>query len=370
MKKTVYLIGGLMVNDNFGDVIQAKVWIDKYSRHKDLHKVLICYKEGIPRITELFPNIRIESYERVMKKLKERTGIKNCFFHFYGGGYLNSYWGKPFAELLGNLAKNKVSMIATGIQLDKNFYEIYRKEVGETPEFFDWISFRDSHSRGLMTQGDGHICDDVFLHLRRSRSRDSIFRYLNLFPNKAFIQLSLNSYMYENIKEVDLIDSFRQVIERLAGKNQIDIYSSFDKDKDKVAEAEYLYKQLNTDTKVRFLSVKSFSQWLMRLRGYRVAIVNSYHTYIVARRRMKCPVYFVAISKFYKQKAMALEEYGLLDKRHTINSLKDLGRVGTEQEKLDGSYEDSFENMFERANQIEKHVDKLIRKFIRNLSSK
>ncbi|MBN1331476.1 polysaccharide pyruvyl transferase family protein [Candidatus Dojkabacteria bacterium] len=360
MEKTIYLIGGFMINDNFGDVIQARVWIDFYEKLDNVRVVFLHYKDGKQRIQEALPGIKLENYEDFMTRLKSNEGI-DCV-HMYGGGYLNKYWGDDFLKLIVKLKDLKIPLIVTGIQIDETFYKKYRKQIGRSPKYFKWVSYRGEASRKLMGVKDAYICDEAFFHLQRTKRRDSIYRALSRPSKKAFVQLSLNDYMYdadEGFKK-EIAGKYKRFLNKIGKKYRIDMYSSFNKDISKVREAKCLYDELGLNLKVNYKYVIDFSKRLFALRDYSFGIVNSYHTYMIARNRLQCPLYLVAMNDFYKQKAKALQGYGILSEKYTITNLDQLEKISFDYKKKGIDVREDYEKMFKIVDRVKGEVRSII----------
>jgi len=191
--------------------------------------------------------------------------------------------------------------------------------------------------------------------------KDYVYKLSNLAPRKALIQFSFNDYMYDKKEESELIKKYKKFINRLKSRYQIEIFSSFDKDKGKVKEGEYVYEKLGLDFKTSFVSVMSLANKNFNFKGYGYAIVNSYHTYILARRRFTCPIYFIALNEYYHQKAEALKYYGILSDAYIVSDIKQLEKISVDRKvdnKLDADR--GFGTMFEVAQKVEEEVRNLL----------
>ena len=56
-------------------------------------------------------------------------------------------------------------------------------------------------------------------------------------------------------------------------------------------------------------------------------VANSFHAAIMMRICLNTPVFYLALNDYYKQKAAALVEYGLVDKTHVVYRLAGLNSL-------------------------------------------
>ena len=113
-------------------------------------------------------------------------------------------------------------------------------------------------------------------------------------------------------------------------------------------EGKILLEQLGINLKNKITTTQSIDDSLISFKGYKIAIINSFHTYILATFKLGCPVYFISMSDYYDQKSQALMEYGLLDNEHIIRDLEKLkSMVKPRLEKMNDNNM-TFDKMFKR----------------------
>ena len=322
MIKKVCLVGGFMAYANYGDVIQAKIWVDWYKINGykilficyDYGKRICCDKLGI-KTTEVI------STGDFLKTDYFQKGYQ--IFHLYGGGYLNILWYKDFVCLIKKANKIGMSIIATGVQVDKK----YACSVKNIP--IKYISVRDQLSKRLVGDKKTLILDDSFLYFNNKKFYYKIISKISRFGNcnNILLQLSLNSYVYEKDNKTNVESIFKLIIQKLEKDNYLTISSSFPPEMKEILEAKNLVNYLDINSKkITYSTTSIIDRWNYKKR-FKLAIVNSFHTYLELVYRFRCPVYFLALNEFYKQKASGLISYGLLDNDHLITDLKDLFKL-------------------------------------------
>lgn len=322
MKKNICLVGSFMCNANYGDVIQAKVWIDWYKINGYKIK-FICYKHGK---NTCLNELRLQKKEIIdTDEFLSKNFFKNGYeyLHLYGGGYLNELWCNDFIDLIKKANNIGMSVIATGVQVDK----IYANKVKNTP--IKYLSVRDELSKRLVGNKRTLIVDDSFIYFNNKYIYYKIIRKLNCFSNRnnILLQLSLNSYVYKKDQKTEIESTYKLIIQKLQKNNILTISSSFPPEMTEILEAKNLINYLGIDGKnITYSTTTAIDKWSYKKR-FKLAIVNSFHTYIELVNRFSCPVYFLALNEYYKQKAKGLMSYGLLDNDHLITDLKDLIQI-------------------------------------------
>jgi hypothetical protein len=360
--KTVYLIGGFMVNDNFGDVIQAKVWVDFYHT-QGIRVIYIHFEESKELIHKIFPDVNLLDFNLFTRQLQEKQLEKNALIHMYGGGYLNKIFGKIFLEYFKAFKGNENLMLITGVQLDKEFAGQY-SEIFKYPSNIIWISFRDAKSRGILDKPSSIICDDCFGYFEKRQENRSNYNHLRIKRSKILLQLSLNEYMYreipQNVQTQQILKDFFQKFERF--NNKVIITSSFGDSVQKVLESKKLTDLLGVRKKFKYKSTMEINNEDRRISGYDLAIVNSFHTFIFCRFKLGCPTYMISMSDYYDQKIDSLREYGLIDEEHIIDNFENLVNIDLNQK--DFSYpQKEFKIMFDRFDQVKIEVLHQLAKF-------
>jgi hypothetical protein len=314
--QTVYLLGGMLNNDNYGDFIQAKVWIDWY-RAKGFTVFLVCNDSLVGRLKGIFLGIQL-SY--ISPNAFLTTSVSSsAVFHLYGGGYLNKRWGAPYIALLKRAHEQKMKIYATGIQID----ETYVKDMRELS--ITYCSVRDLQTQRLL-ETSAPLCDDSFGYFAGRLSTYHLMQKVTPFftDKKIVLQLSLNEYVVEQNKDAVQKMYTNGIEQSVAHANPIQLISSFPKGVADIFESERLLAMLSLPPAVKkYISMgttrKMDADWFM---NPRIIIATSFHTYLLSVFKYRCPVYYLVFSPYYKQKAEALLSYGLIEQSHIINSLE------------------------------------------------
>lgn len=349
-----------MVNDNFGDVIQAKVWVDFY-QSKGLKVVFIYLEAGKEVIQENLPNVELLLFSDFINKLNNSEIESSTIVHMYGGGYLNSNFGDDFIRFFKAFSHLKNNLFITGIQVDKHFHDLLKEIYPTNPENIKWISFRDSISRNLLNLPNALICDDSFGYFKDRIGNRTTYNQNTPEHENMLLQLSLNNYMYRS--ETDREEA-RQKLKEFINEHQrknskLIIVSSFDKNADRVIEATNLIKELEITPEPDLESAMLINNKESDKVGYSLAITNSFHTYILCKFKLTCPVYMISMSDYYDQKVGGLKEYGLIDDQHLITSLDQLATIDL-NEKNSPYLEKEFEQMFANFRKSEQIISNLI----------
>lgn len=315
---TIYLVGGFMVNDNFGDVIQAKLWVDWY-RIIDTKIVFICYESGIKTCKN---NLKLSDDEIMSSNEfllnKEIVG----FLHLYGGGYLNKYWSDDFVEIIKHGSENNLKIFATGVQVDKDYY---KKSLDYK---IDYLSVREPISKEIV-RGNPFIIDDSLGYFFSRRIYFDVTFWFSRFvkKNKVLLQLSLNPYIYDSEDDLKKIkDLVKKFICETKEKYQVTLASSFPETVEGPIENKKYIENLGLDIKdFEYTITKKLENKLID--GYEFVVVNSYHTYLMAVNKYNCPVFFLAFNEYYRQKAKSLQEHGFLNEETLITDPEKLSQI-------------------------------------------
>lgn len=161
-----------MINDNYGDVVQASFWVNWYHK-KGIKIKYVCFKDGVERCLRSL-QLRKDELMTVDEFMKIKSIHNKDFVHFYGGGYMNKRWGKNFADFAKKATSLNMKMLATGVQVDKEFIKM-------TSDIkINYLSVRDRISQDL-TGNYALIVDDSFGYFYENRFRYDIFWLLDFF---------------------------------------------------------------------------------------------------------------------------------------------------------------------------------------------
>ena len=159
----IYLLGGYLYNDNFGDIVLTNVWVDWYKKKK-IDFIYLAHPAAKERCAK-----RLGLSKAAVLSLAEFCQIgkfpPNSTLHLYGGGYLNKFWHKTYLPVLSHAAKSNLAIIATGLQLDR----VAAKKVKAAPIKF--FSVRDSQTANLLHLKNIPLVDDAIgrLYLKTKR---------------------------------------------------------------------------------------------------------------------------------------------------------------------------------------------------------
>lgn len=306
-----------MVNDNFGDVIQAKYWVDFY-KQLGLEVLFICYPQGKNKCQKI---LKLKENEiRTTSDFFSETNIQAGILHLYGGGYLNAMWGGDFIPIIEFAYKNNIKIIATGVQVDETFLEKSKDH------YIQYLSVRDQKSCNLTDCN--LVADDSFAYfLSRKLFYDIAYFMSNIRLNrKVLLQINMNSYVFDDQDLGQYMEVLRSLIRDLSEFYQIEFASSFPLDITDIQENKILVDKLGLNPEQYKYSIsKQLDNRIFG--GYELIIVNSFHTYLMLINKYCCPVYYLAYSKYYQQKALGLRNYGLLPEDRLITKFEDLSRI-------------------------------------------
>ncbi len=315
--KHIYLIGGMMNNDNYGDLIQAKTWIDWYGK-EHLRVSFICNRHLFPKASSelgLSVDQLVDTGEFISS-----GNHKGDYMHIYGGGYLNHLWAHTFIDVFKKALQYGMGLYATGVQIDREYWKMARDLD------INYISVRGSISHEIV--GDAIINDDSFGYffdrqkIWKTHQNDRLGQ-----KNSVFLQLSLNKYMHEEDKLGEASETYLQLLHDFQESGyKITLASSFPRDVLGINESETLLETLNPER----LDKESISYMTTRELDetdsceFRIFITNSFHTYLLSLIKYRMPVFFLAFNEFYRQKARGLLDYGLLDESRLITNYNHL----------------------------------------------
>lgn len=354
-KPKVYLIGGFFINPNYGDILQAKTWVDYYSKNN--YEVNYIYSGNLKDIKTFKFYLGKLKYI-TDKEILESNNIKGNFVHFYGGGYLNSLWGLDFLKIIKHLSKNN-KIIFTGEQVDSKWAYYYNQEIVDKDNV-KWISFRDSESASFI-KDDSVILDDSLIYFNKLKKFNN-----NITENqKVTLLLSINLSNY-SIKNFNVSDNFNLEDKR---KSNLCILSNFVNNVPKyidiklvknfffesqdIIEGKALIQLLNIDREIEFIS--AYDLEIIKFHKA-LGISSTFHSAILMRYLLGLQVIFIAENDYYSQKAKGLLEMGLLQNRNLINSYKDL---------LDIDFHNLLAqkpNYFSEDSNIDNKIDKTLKK--------
>jgi hypothetical protein len=342
MSKKIYLAGGYFTYANYGDVIQARAWVDFYSR-RGFHVALL--HAAAPEQAAEFRHYLGEHVELIHHHsvLKDKTAASDQdVFHLYGGGYLNSVWGGQFSNLLRAFGRRGAKIISTGCQLDSTWARYYRHELRGTADV-QWLSVRDKYSRNYLGIDRLLLCDDSFLYfLDADRKQPSLGPSAR--PGKIIVHFNLSDYVIKHFsnhpqavteKVINALQ-FKKTPSKALYENivrnyldqgyAVTVLRNFPTLPDDVVEAERLF------TDRRLLSRLTLQDTFAAERqgaSPQFGITNSFHVAIMMNSCLSAPVFFLALNNYYKQKSEALIEYGVVDQAAVITSVNRLTRLQT-----------------------------------------
>ncbi len=238
--KCVLLLGGFTGYQNFGDILQLKHAISFHKNTTGLTPVVICdigcisgpgYRE---KLYEIFDVDRIiffggEYYDVEALNLKVmESPVHIPYFHIYGGGMLNRYWGEMHLSLAQDIINffGVGHYLLSGQQIDraisgklKHFFEMYKPLV---------IGCRDEESLEIIKEiapdaaeysfDDAFECIGEIAHSISPAEKDI---------SRQTILLHMNFAHYVHDKTTrDCLDVFKDALEQIAnhyGKNNVEI---------------------------------------------------------------------------------------------------------------------------------------------------
>lgn len=301
-KKCIYLIGSFMINDNYGDVIQAKLWVDWY-RKNGWKIIYICRKSGLRTCQNVLKLSKNEIL--TIDEFLTNTPI-NKFMHLYGGGYLNQYWAGDFLKAILHAEKYSLEVFATGVQVDDAFINMSKGL------HVDYISVRDDFSKKILKQ-NSLIADDSFGYFFVNRHFYNLSKKLSslLATNKVLLQLSLNAYVFDGVNEKHIVDELKNFIIELDKKYELVFCSSFPEHIEGIVENKKLIDKLGLNpSDYSYKTTMEIDKELIT--NYKFAVINSFHTYMMMFFKTNRPIFYLAFDSYYKQKANALKNYGML----------------------------------------------------------
>lgn len=326
-KSSVLLFGGFSGWLNWGDILQLKSWLIFY-RQRGFKITVLLEKECLSNTfhQEILKRIIKENFIFYDKgkfydsQLRLLDRVEIDFFHVYGGGFLNPYWGKNKIEIIErtiNFFKTKKYFI-TGQQISeeflpylKNHLDIYKPDI---------LAVRDRHSLELCRD-----CEiDVFF------SFDDSTEYLSLIKksiddelilvkdNKKTLFLHLNLSYYV-LKEESEIWSYREKIKDIISRAEnlylVKTYHSYNTEvKDTLRAVDYIYLTMEKP-KGKYLDLvtvlinEDFTFLKKSINNIynSLAISNSYHTAFFFAF-LGIPSYLLKINPYYEQKGKEIFE--------------------------------------------------------------
>lgn len=326
MNKEVLLFGGFSGWLNWGDILQFKSWLIFYRERGFKIKVLLnrdC----------LSNSLHYEILKRVIKEdfifydkgkfydsqLNPLDKVKIDFFHVYGGGFLNPYWGKNKLEIIErtmNFFRPKKYFI-TGQQLSKEFLPYLKNHLDIYKP--DLLAVRDRESLELCS--DRGI--DAFFSFDDSTEYLSLLRKsIDNEPLKAdnkktlFLHLNLSYY---TLKQDSEIWSYREKLKKVIDNSEklylVKTYQSYNTEvKDTLRAVEYIYLTMekaegNFLDLVTMLINEDFAALknLLTSGVNPLAISNSYHTAFFFAF-LGIPSYLLRLNPYYEQKGKEIFE--------------------------------------------------------------
>lgn len=318
----IYLFGSFLFNDNYGDVIQAKAWVNFYKRNNFKIK-FICHQHAAKSSQKwLLLNQDEIIFLDQFKKVDNFSN--NDYLHLYGGGYLNKYWADYYIPTILEAQKNNIKIYTTGIQVDDYFIH----KAKDFDLLIKYLTVRDNISVSLLGIRDKkRIIDDSFGYfLSRKDFYDSYFLKPKLYKDKkVLLQLSLNDYTHDN--EIEIAKKkYKEFVLFLLNKNyKITFSSSFSNPPHHIIESKRLVKELGIRSD--FMYTNTMEMDLELPESYEFIVVNSFHTYLLAIAKYNCPVFFLALNKYYLQKTQGLLDYKLITSGRLITDLNDIKSI-------------------------------------------
>ena len=338
--RKIYLAGGFFSHANYGDVVQARAWVDFYKQHG--FQVAVLYVAKGPEKKAEFRHFlgehpELVDYSSVLKADADLS--RKDVLHLYGGGYLNSVWGSEFSKLLLAFGRRGAKTFSTGTQIDQDWARDYYKRIRSVSNV-QWLSVRDPYSRKYLRTDQPLLCDDSLLYfLESNRPQPSLAQ--SAVPKKIIAHFNLTDYVTKQLS--DQPSRCANVFNLLQGKKEprgamvegfvrnylqqgytFTILQNFPSPPDEVIEGERLFTDRKLLSQVTmqdtFAAEKDGASFLF-------GVANSFHAAIMMRVCLNTPVYFLALNDYYKQKVAALIEYGLVDKTHVVRRLNWLSRL-------------------------------------------
>ena len=316
MTRKIYLAGGYFSYANYGDVIQARAWIDFYTG-RGFHVALI--HAGLPESAAEFkhylgPNTELIHHHSIL----QGNVLLNTqdVFHLYGGGYLNSEWGAQFSKLLRVFGRRRTKVISTGTQVDGAWAQDYQRELRHAVDV-QWISVRDKYSRKYLGSDRSLLCDDSFLYfldsdyhkpsLARSAPPKNIIVHFNLSdyalkpfpgPRQSFLHKVMKSLNGEDKPNCAMIEDFVRDYRRQGFG--LTVLRNFPNLPDDVIEAERLFADQELLSQVKLQDTFAAEN---ESTSFQFGISNSLHAAILMRSPAQHPGLFLGAERILRTKS-------------------------------------------------------------------
>lgn len=328
----MYLYGGYVGYDNFGDIIQLKSVLYFYRQHTILEPVILLHKtphltrDRISKLGRWFETSNLifigdpdSDLKTTLTQVKEFGG--ESLFHIYGGGFLNSYWGQ---EIINNIQSFLTTAqpreyLFSGQQLDRSVIPRLRLLFSyKSPSLF---GVRDKQSYELAGKRLQQValyfsfddaCDLFLLMIRRDR-RKNLFKIRK--KHRLLIHINTSDYSSKNIKRVaeylvrlgQSRDDMKPIVIQAYQDIRPDLKDSGESILELNDRFPYAnYEVLNLAAVTLSFSPESPSTYFMEpLLEVNFALVSSYHVALFMRL-LKVPTFLMNENEFYDQKSQAL----------------------------------------------------------------
>lgn len=332
IRPKVYLYGGYVGYDNFGDIIQLKSVLYFYRQHTILEPVILLHKtphltrDRISKLGRWFETSNLifigdpdSDLKTTLTQVKEFGG--ESLFHIYGGGFLNSYWGQ---EIINNIQSFLTTAqpreyLFSGQQLDRSVIPRLRLLFSyKSPSLF---GVRDKQSYELAGKRLQQValyfsfddaCDLFLLMIRRDR-RKNLFKIRK--KHRLLIHINTSDYSSKNIKRVaeylvrlgQSRDDMKPIVIQAYQDIRPDLKDSGESILELNDRFPYAnYEVLNLAAVTLSFSPESPSTYFMEpLLEVNFALVSSYHVALFMRL-LKVPTFLMNENEFYDQKSQAL----------------------------------------------------------------
>lgn len=322
--KKVLLFGGNTGHTNYGDVLQLKNEIQFHQAKTHLAPVILFrYSDPLgasaAAANETFYNLKHIIYMTPEDLGRKSSGLYKMTdlpagipMHIYGGGYLNSFWGKDIIKLIRDILGDfEVSeYVFSGQQIAKEL-------TPDLKALFDFKSPVLFGTRDLQS----------FKYVKKILPKDTRFSFDDVTeilsdwspkkkPKKAqkkHIVWHFNTTHYTASNIMDIKERILRVKEKYPGRTHLIVQAFNDREaKDSLQTIIDLeshfplhdYKVINL-SQIALEDNSGAPAAIARLAEAELAIVSSYHV-AMTLSYMDVPVYLMAANSFYQQKAKGL----------------------------------------------------------------
>ena len=238
--KCVLLLGGFTGYQNFGDILQLKHAISFHKNTTGLTPVVICDIESIvgpdypAKLYKIFAVDCIIFYSREYYDVEAlnlkvmESPVRIPYFHIYGGGILNKYWGEWYLSLVPDVIDffGVGHYLLSGQQIDRrisnklqHFFEMYKPLL---------IGCRDEESLDIVKEiapdAAAYSFDDAFECVGDIAHNISLAEE-DTRRQTILLHLNLSLYVHDKTTR-DCLDVFKDALEKIRNhydKNNIEI---------------------------------------------------------------------------------------------------------------------------------------------------